>query len=50
MAIIAALSVQYSNAGIKVFQLFFLPVTSNAFRNPLFAETPPAIQISFIPV
>jgi hypothetical protein len=50
MAIIPALSVQYSNAGTNVFQLFFLPVSSNAFRKPLFAETPPAMQISFIPV
>ena len=41
----AALSVQYSNAGIKVFHPSSIPVFSNARRNPLLALTPPAIQI-----
>src|SRR5580698_5012437 len=48
MAIIAALSVQYSNFGIWVFQPFLLPNSSKARRSPLLADTPPAIQISFI--
>jgi hypothetical protein len=33
-----------------VFHLYFLPASSNAVRKPLLADTPPAIQISFIPV
>ena len=49
-AIIAALSVQYSKAGIKVFQPKAFPVSVSAFLRPLFALTPPAIQTSFIPV
>ena len=46
----AALSVQYSKAGIKVFQPFFFPASSNAFRKLLLAETPPARQMSVMPV
>src|SRR6516225_8549433 len=50
MAIIAALSVQYSKAGINVFHCSFFPISSNARRSLLLADTPPAIQISRIPV
>ena len=50
MAIIAALSVQYSKAGIKVFQPNFLPSISISFLKLLFAETPPANAMFYIPV
>ena len=46
----AALSVQYSNAGIKTFQPLLLPNSCKPVRNPLLALTPPAIQIFVIPV
>src|SRR5690606_40496055 len=50
MAIIAALSVQYSNLGINTRHLYCSPMSSNACRNPELADTPPAIAISFTPV
>ena len=50
MAIMAALSVQYSKAGIKVFQPSFSPMAVKAFLSPLLALTPPARQISVMPV
>jgi hypothetical protein len=34
----------------KVFQLYFLPISSIPFLRPLLAETPPAIHISLMPV
>ncbi len=46
----AALSVQYSKAGIKTFQLYCFPIVAKPLRNPLLAETPPARHISVIPV
>src|SRR5690606_16658260 len=46
----AALSVQYSNLGIKTFHLYFSHMANNELRNPEFAETPPAIAISLTPV
>jgi chromosome segregation ATPase len=39
MAIIAALSVQYSNFGINTFQAYCFLASSNALRNPELAET-----------
>src|SRR6187431_1719923 len=50
MAIIAALSVQYSNLGIKIFQPFFLPCNNNSERSPELADTPPAIAILLMAV
>ena len=50
MAIMAALSVQYSNAGINVFQFCLTPSSTKAFRKPLLADTPPARQIFLTPV
>ena len=46
----AALSVQYSNAGINVFHCCFSPITLKALRKPLLADTPPARQIFLTPV
>ena len=46
----AALSVVNLNSGRYVFQPRFLPSSSIRFRNPLFADTPPPIVISLIPV
>jgi len=50
MAIIAALSVQYSNAGIKVFHPSSVPIFSKELRKSLLALTPPTIQMFVIPV
>ena len=41
----AALSVQYSIFGMKVFQLYIALSLSISFLNNEFAETPPAIAI-----
>ena len=48
MAIIAALSVVYSNFGMKIFQPCFSALLCIAFLNSEFAETPPAIATSLI--
>src|SRR5690606_22275333 len=50
IAIIAALSVQYSMAGMKTFHFSVAAISVSFARNPLLAETPPAIAISWIPV
>src|SRR6185437_905380 len=50
MAIMAALSVQYSKGGMKVRQPSRAPRSWNALRSPLLAETPPAMQRSVMPV
>ena len=46
----AALSVQYSNLGICNFNFFSFAKILNLDLKYEFAETPPAIAISFIPV
>src|SRR5690606_29869499 len=48
--IIAALSVVYSNLGIKVFHPYSVSASFNRFRIPEFADTPPPIAICVIPV
>jgi hypothetical protein len=50
MAIIAALSVVYENFGIKRFHLLFSASFVRVSLSPEFADTPPAIAISRIPV
>ena len=47
MAIIAALSVQYSKAGMNVFQLYFSPSRVSALLSPVLADTPPAMHIFY---
>ena len=46
----AALSVVYSNLGIKVFQPYFFSASFNVVRIPELAETPPPIATCLIPV
>ena len=50
MAIMAALSMVYSNFGMYKFQWCLIAFSRSAILNPEFAETPPATEISFIPV
>ena len=50
MPIIAALSVQYSNFGIKVFIHNSVSKALTCLRHSLLAETPPAIANCLIPV
>ena len=49
MAIIAALSVQYCNCGIKQFQPFFSPSFNKPCLNPVLADTPPASLNGYTP-
>jgi hypothetical protein len=46
----AALSVQYSNLGMKVFHSCASPISCKLLRRPLLALTPPAMQMLFTPV
>ena len=50
IAIIAALSVQYSNLGINTFTASLSAQDNKACLNSEFAETPPAIAMCLIPV